>query len=278
MTKVIAIANQKGGVGKTTLTRELSASCALRGLQILVIDCDPQGNLTQSWVDSDVYEVTLSHVLTNPDAENSSKTPIPLSDAIVETPLKNLDLVPADIRLARFDFQPDYVMHRLKNEIESISGLYDLIFLDCPPQLGRLLNTALYSAEFVIVPVSSDAMGLPGLSDLAYTVAQIKQNVNSKISILGAVMNLYKANRNLSAEARLAVEDAVDLVGYVFDTNLHDYTKIAEAPSQRLPVLLYASDHKASEQINNLTNEVLDRLGISDSKSFNLKLVKGQNG
>ena len=273
MAKVIAVANQKGGVGKTTITRELSACCALRGYQTLVIDCDPQGNLTQSWIDADVYEVTLSHVLIDPESKLERQEPLALADAIVESPLNNLELVPADIRLARFDFQPDYVMHRLRNQIEQISGMYDLIFLDCPPQLGRLLNTALYSADYVIIPCAADAMGLPGLSDLAYTVSQIQNNVNSRIEMLGAIMNLYKASRNLSAEAREAVEDAIDLVGYVFDTNLHDYTKIAEAPSQRLPVLLYAPEHKASEQLNNLTDEILERLNLNTDK--NLKLVVG---
>src|SRR5688500_1870023 len=93
----IAVANQKGGVGKTTVTRELSACCALRGSQTLVIDCDPQSNVTQSWVDTDVYSATLSHVLIEPDSENGRKAePLPLSETIVETPLKNLDLVPAD--------------------------------------------------------------------------------------------------------------------------------------------------------------------------------------
>lgn len=276
MAKVIAVANQKGGVGKTTVTRELSACCALRGYQTLVIDCDPQGNLTQSWIDADIYDVTLSHVLIDPESNTPGRVdPLPLSDAIVESPLNNLEIVPADIRLARFDFQPDYVMHRLKNQIEQISGMYDLIFLDCPPQLGRLLNTALYSADYVIVPCAADAMGLPGLSDLAYTVSQIQNNVNSHITMLGAVMNLYKASRNLSAEAREAVEGAVDLVGHVFDTNLHDYSKIAEAPSQRLPVLIYAPEHKASEQLNNLTDEVLERLNLDSNQ--NLKLVAGSN-
>lgn len=275
MTKVIAVANQKGGVGKTTLTRELSACCALRGFQTLVVDCDPQGNLTQSWVDTDMCEITLSHVLIEPDTVAGKKhEPMPLADTIIETPVNNLDLVPADIRLARFELQPDYLTHRLKNQLEIIQSSYDLVFLDCPPQLGKLLTAALYSAEYVIVPCAADAMGLPGLTDLAYTVEQIRHNVNARIKMLGAVMNLYKANRNLSAEARQAVEEAVELVGHVFDTNLHDYSKIAEAPSQRLPVLLYAPNHKASEQLNDLTDEVLVKLAISKNK---LTVVKHSN-
>jgi chromosome partitioning protein len=265
--RIIAVANQKGGVGKTTLTRELSACCALRGYQTLVIDCDPQGNLTTSWVDADVYESTLSHVLIEPESSDGRKAePLPLSETIVETPLNNLDLVPADIRLARFELQPDYLTHRLKNQLGDLAEQYDLVFLDCPPQLGKLLTAALYSADYVLVPCSSDAMGLSGLADLAFTVEQVRKNVNNRLEILGAVMNLYKPQRNLSGEAREAVENAVDLIKHIFDTNLHDYSKIAEAPSQRLPVVMYAENHKASEQLRDLTDEVLDKLNLSRNK------------
>lgn len=266
-TKIIAIANQKGGVGKTTVTRELSACCALRGFQTLVIDCDPQGNLTQSWVHESFYEITLSHVLIEPEINGTKKMdPLPLLETILETPVNRLDLVPADIRLARFEMQPDYLTHRLKNQISELGDRYDLVFLDCPPQLGKLLATALYAADFVIVPCASDAMGLQGLSDLAYTVQQVKKNVNAHLEILGAVMNLYKPNRNLSSEARSAVEEAGGLVGYVFKTNLHDYSKVAEAPSQKLPVVLYAPNHKATDQFNNLTDEVIAKLGLKSKQ------------
>ncbi len=262
--RIIAIANQKGGVGKTTLTREIAACCALRGYQTLIVDVDPQGNQTQSWVDSNIYEATLSHVLIEPESTLLGKKaePMPLADAIVETPVNNLDLVPADIRLARFELQPDYLTHRLRNQLEELREQYDLVFLDCPPQLGKLLTAALYSADYVIVPCAADSMGLQGLADLAFTVEQVRKNVNSRLQILGAVMNLYKPQRNLSAEAREAVEGAVNLVGYVFDTNLHDYSKVAEAPSQKLPVVLYAANHRAADQMETLTNEVLERLRL----------------
>ena len=261
MHKIIAVANQKGGVGKTTVCRELSACCAMRGYQTLVIDCDPQGNLTGSWVDESDYEATLSNVLIEPEGKKTE--PMPLSETIIETRVNHLDLVPADIRLARFEMQPDYLTHRLKNQLSEIGNKYDLVFLDCPPQLGKLLTSALYAADFVLIPCAADAMGLQGLADLAFTVEQVKKNVNANLRMLGAVMNLYKPNRNLSAEARGAVEDAIDQVGYVFETNLHDYSKVAEAPSQRLPVVMYAANHNASEQFNNLTDEVLQRLNLS---------------
>jgi chromosome partitioning protein len=265
--KTIAIANQKGGVGKTTVCRELSACCALKGYQTLIIDADPQGNLTSSWVDAEVYEATLSHVLIEPESTTGIKIePLPLDDAILESPVENLDLVPADIRLARFEMQPDYLTHRLRNQLQEHGKSYDLVFIDCPPQLGKLLTAALYASDYVIVPCASDAMGLQGLSDLAFTIEQVRKNVNSGLQMLGAVINLYKPQRNLSAESRAAVEAAIGLVGHVFDTNLHDYSKVAEAPSQKLPAVLYAKSHRASDQLWSLTEEVLDRLQMSRQK------------
>ena len=263
----IAVANQKGGVGKTTVTRELAACCALRGFQTLAIDCDPQGNLTSSWVESDLYETTLSHVLIEPESPTGIKTePLPLDDVILESPVEKLDLVPADIRLARFEMQPDYLTHRLRNQLREHGRVYDLIFIDCPPQLGKLLTAALYSADYVLVPCAADAMGLQGLSDLAFTIKQVRKNVNSGLQMLGAVITLYKPQRNLSAESRNAVEEAVSLVGHVFDTNLHDYSKVAEAPSQKLPAVLYAKSHRAADQLWSLTEEVLERLNLSRQK------------
>jgi chromosome partitioning protein len=269
---VIAVANQKGGVGKTTVTRELAACCALRGFQTLAVDCDPQGNLTSSWVDPSVYEGTLSHVLIEPESPSGVKAePLPLDDVIVESPVENLDLVPADIRLARFEMQPDYLTHRLRNQLKEHGNAYDLVLIDCPPQLGKLLTAALYSADYVLVPCAADAMGLQGLSDLAFTIEQVRKNVNSDLQMLGAVINQYKPQRNLSAESRGAVEDAIELVGYVFDTNLHDYSKIAEAPSQKLPAVLYAKTHRAADQLWSLTDEVLDRLKLSRQKLREVK-------
>lgn len=261
--QIIAIANQKGGVGKTTLTREISACCALRGYQVLAVDCDPQGNLTSSWLEPEVYKLTLSHVLMEPeDSDGRKLQPTELDDAIVESPIENLDLVPADIRLARFELARDYLSHRLRNQLQQHATGYDLVFIDCPPQLGKLLSAALYSAEHVLIPCSADAMGLQGLADLAYTIEQTRKNVNADLRPLGAVINLYKPQRNLSAESRAAVEAAVDLVGHVFDTNIHDYSKIAEAPSQKLPAVMYDKNHRAADQLWALTDEVLDRLRV----------------
>ncbi|MBI4748298.1 MAG: ParA family protein [Acidobacteria bacterium] len=264
---ILAVANQKGGVGKTTITRELSACFALRGYQVLAIDCDPQGNLTQSWVNTDVFEGTLAHVLIEPEIQQGQRRePLSIADTIVESPIKNLDLIPCDIRLARFEQQPEYLMHRLRKQLYEHASSYDLVLIDCPPQLGKLLSAALYAAHFVVIPCAADAMGLQGLADLAHTIDQVRSNVNAELQTLGVVVNLYKPTRNLSAESRAAIEDVLPLVKHVFDTNIHDYAKIAEAPSQHLPVVIYSEDHRAADLFWALTDEILDRLNMTRQK------------
>jgi len=264
----IAIANQKGGVGKSTITRELSACCAIRGYSVLAIDCDPQGNLTSSWISPDDYQVTLAHVLVKPDkgGDNRDTDPLELDDALFESPVTGLDLVPADIRLARFEKQPAHAAPRLRNQLAKHAAQYDLVFIDCPPQLGALLTAAMYAADYVLVPCVADAMGLQGLADLSDTIREIRRDANERLAMLGAVVNMYKPSRNLSSEARSAIEDAAELVGFVFDTNIHDYSKIAEAPSQKVPVVLYAAAHRAADQFQSLTDEVLDRLKLPRQK------------
>lgn len=123
----------------------------------------------------------------------------------------------------------------------------------------------------MLIPCSADAMGLQGLADLSYTVEKTRANVNNSLKTLGAVINLYKPSRLLSAESRQAVEDAVSLVGHVFDTNVHDYSKIAEAPSQKVPAVLYAPNHRASDQLWALTDEILDRLHLGRHKLVAVK-------
>lgn len=267
MSTVIAVANQKGGCGKTTITRELSACCALRGYDVLAVDCDPQGNLTTSWIDPGSYQVTLAHVLVKPETSPGGESdPMEIEDALFESPVTRLDLVPADIRLARFEKQPAHAAPRLRNQLNKFAQAYDLVFIDCPPQLGALLTTAMYAADFVLVPCAADALGLQGLADLAETIREIRRDANERLAMLGAVVNLYKPSRNLSAEARGAIENASALVGHVFDTNIHDYSKIAEAPSSKLPVAVYAPGHRANDQFQSLTDEVLDRLKMPRQK------------
>lgn len=262
-TKIIAVANQKGGVGKTTVTRELSACCALRGYTTLAIDADPQASMTKTWVDMEPEWATLSHVLIDPGRDSKLRS---LADAILTLEVENLDLVPSDIRLARFELENDYMTHRLRSQIQEHCGDYDLVFIDCPPQLGKLLIASLYAAEYVLIPCEADVVGLEGLQDLDYTIERVRESMNPNLYRLGAVMNMYKPNRRLSDSSRNAVEQAHQLVGELFDTNLHDYAKIAEAPSAKLPAVIYAGSHRAADLLWSLTDELLDRVRLSRNK------------
>lgn len=264
--KVIAIANQKGGVGKTTISRELSACCALRGYQVLTIDCDSQGSLSKSWLDLEPEWLTLSNVLIEPESPGHKQKPRPLFEAILQTPVDNLDLVASDIRLQRFELQQDYMTPRLRNQIKEHCGDYDLVFIDCPPQLGKLLIASFNAADHVIIPCEADVVGLVGLPDLDYTIEQVRGNMNPGFERLGAVMNKYKPNRNLSFNARNAIASATEMVGPLFDTNIHEYSKITEAPSARMAVVDFAPGHRAAEQLWSFTDEVLERLNMSRNK------------
>jgi chromosome partitioning protein len=258
----IAVANQKGGVGKSTIARELGACFALRGFSTLAIDADPQGNLTKSWVGKDLYELTLAHVMADPE----SGEPTSLPDIILGAPVDNLDLAPANIRLARVERGPDYLTLRLKHQVEEHCKGYDFVIIDCKPDLGKLLTASLYAAEHVIVPVEPDAMGLDGLADLANTVHAIKRNGNPKLGVLGVVVNKFRPNRTISGEAKAEIAAASQMLAPIFETTIHDYVKIQEAPAYQVPTVLHAPKHAATEQLNSLTDEVLDRLKVQRRK------------
>lgn len=267
--RVISVANQKGGVGKSTVTRELAAACALRGYKVLMVDCDPQGNLTNSWIENpaEMCEVNLAHVLIRPQdrpGQRGGAQPLPLKDGLVETAVENLDLVGADSRLAVFEREPPVGAHRLKHQLREHCGEYDLVFLDCPPHIGNLLDAALYASDYVVIPCKPSGMGLHGLGDFTYTISVVQENVNPELKILGAVMNMFKSRRAVTKEARRTVEAEPEIIAHVFATALSDLAEFDEAPARYLPVEMFAPRSNAARQIGELTNEFLGMIGFGE--------------
>ena len=271
----IAIANQKGGVGKSTVTREISAACALSGYKVLMIDCDPQGNLTNSWIDNleEINSISLAHVLIRSTEKGTAMQP--LTNALIATAIPDLDIVGTDYKLIALEKEPPSTIYRLKREIQEHAADYDLVFLDCPPHLGNALESALTAADWLLIPCAAAAMGLEGLTQLIYTTERIKADVNPDLKILGALLNLYKTRRILAVEAYKAVAARADIVEYIFKQTLNDYSEIAEAPSYKLPVLITAPHSKAAAQIREVAKEMLKRINLRAKKTKKPKAKTG---
>lgn len=267
MTTIIAIANQKGGVGKSTLTRELASVCAINGYKTLMIDADPQGNLSNSWVENleELNPITLAQVLIRQQNEKKENQ-INLKMAMIGTKIPNLDLVGTDYRLIAIEKEPPSTIYRLKRELRENASNYDLVFIDCPPHLGNALESALTAADYLLIPCAATAMGLEGLSQLAYTAERVKLDINPNLKILGALVNLYKSRRYLAGEAYRVIESRSDLVPYIFKQVLNDYAEIAEAPSYHLPVLITAPSSKAAEQIKEISKELMGKMDLPFKK------------
>lgn len=259
--KTIAIANQKGGVGKTTTATNLAAGLAIRGYKTLLIDLDSQCNATFTFLDQSLIKTTLADVLVGYQERPS------LIDAIYETHIEGLDIAPSHIRLALLERSVQIEEHyRLKDSLESLEA-YDFAVIDCPPSLGMTLTQALLASSHTIVPVAAQFYPLEGVVDLTGTM-QATRRLNPSLSILGYLMTYFDGRNRICGEALAKMQEMFD--GQVFETVIRTNVKLQTAPSLRKSIFEHAPDSHGSKDYDGLTEEVLQRLKMDSS----LRLVQ----
>ena len=252
MGRIIAIANQKGGVGKTTTSTNLSACLAELNKKVLLIDIDPQGNATSGvGVDKNNLENTVYEMIIG-ECE--------LKDCLIENVLDNLDLLPSNVNLSGAEIDligVDAREYILKKQIDEVKDKYDFIIIDCPPSLSMLTVNAMTTADTVLVPIQCEYYALEGLSQLIHTINLVKSRLNPDLEIEGVVFTMYDARTNLSLEVVENVK--ANLKQNVYKTIIPRNIRLAEAPSHGMPINLYDSKSAGAESYRLLAEEVANR-------------------
>ncbi|MFE8169014.1 AAA family ATPase [Listeria monocytogenes] len=250
MSKVIALANQKGGVGKTTSSVNLSSSLAFLGKKVLLVDIDPQGNassgvgVNKGEIEHCIYDVLVDDVA--------------IQDVLQKTDLDNLNVIPATIQLAGAEVElvPDFSREfRLKKAIDSIRDDYDYVIIDCPPSLGLLTLNALTAADSVLIPVQCEYYALEGLSQLLNTIRIVQKHLNEDLQIEGVLLTMLDARTNLGIQVIEEVKKYFQ--NKVFNTIIPRNVRLSEAPSHGKPILLYDAKSKGAEVYLELAKEVV---------------------
>ena len=252
MGRIIAIANQKGGVGKTTTAINLSACLAEAGKKVLTIDLDPQGNTTSGLglekeeLENTVYELMIGNCT--------------IRESIQQTKIKNLSLIPSDIDLAGAEIElldineKEYI---LKNEVDYVQDDFEYIIIDCPPSLSMLTINAMTTANTVLVPIQCEYYALEGLCQLIHTINLVQQRLNADLHMEGVVFTMYDARTNLSLQVVENVKN--NLNTNIYKTIIPRNIRLAEAPSYGLPINLYDTKSAGAESYRLLAKEVIER-------------------
>ena len=252
--RAIAVANQKGGVGKTTTAINLSASLAAKGKKVLVIDMDPQGNTTSGFgVDKNelantVYELILGECS--------------IQECLLKDEIENISLIPSNVNLAAAEIELIGVEKKefiLKNEVDWIRNQYDFIVIDCPPSLNMLTVNAMTTADTVLVLIQCEYYALEGLSQLIHTVNLVRERLNPTLDIEGILFTMYDARTNLSMQVVENVKDHLNQK--IYKTMIPRNIRLAEAPSYGMPINLYDPKSAGAESYMALADEVIKRKG-----------------
>lgn len=252
MGRVIAVANQKGGVGKSTTAINLSACLAEKGKKVLAIDIDPQGNTTSGLgVEKDSVEITLYELLLGE---------VEIDHAIIKNVVDNVDLIPSNVNLSGAEIELPRIRDKeyiLKNNVDKVRGRYDYIIMDCPPSLNMLTINALTASNSVLVPIQCEYYALEGLSQLIHTIELVKDRLNEGLFIEGVVFTMYDARTNLSMQVVENVKN--HLQQYIYQTIIPRNVRLAEAPSYGQPITIYDSRSTGAESYRLLAEEVIHR-------------------
>lgn len=252
MSEIMAIANQKGGVGKTTTTINLSAALAEQGKKVLIIDMDPQGNTSSGLgIDKDELETTVYQLMIG---DNS------FDECVQKDVFENLDVLAANVNLAGIEIETMDMEDRnyiLRDIISKVEDRYDFIIIDCPPSLNTLTINSMTTADSVLVPIQCEYYALEGLSQLIYTINLVKDRLNPKLTINGVVFTMYDGRTNLSMQVIENVRNNLNQT--IYDTIIPRGVRLAEAPSHGLPINLYDPKSTGAESYRLLAEEVMER-------------------